>query len=196
MLLITTIVQHQLSRHDLHAVLIERSTNLHHLGTDPLYVLFASLFWVDGGDWLSCLVMFTLFVAPAERWLGQTRWLTVGLTAHMLATYVSEGVLFLAIRQHVEPERMVHVRDVGVSYFIICVMTVLGYRVVSPWRWVYLAVVVLWYGAQLVADPDFTGIGHVSAIVVGLCCYPLTRGRNGPLLDPARTFVRLAPRSG
>jgi hypothetical protein len=189
LLLATTFVQHQLSRHDLHAVLVECSTNIHHLGTDPLFVLFASLFWIDGGDWLSCLVMFTLFAAPAEHWLRQTRWLVTGLTAHAVATCLSEGVLYLAIRQHVEPEKMMQVRDLGVSYFIIGVMAVLTYRIVAPWRWVYLAVVVLYYGAQLVANPDFTAVGHVSAIAVGLCCYPLTRGRDSPLLSPARVFA-------
>lgn len=192
-LLTTTTVQHQLTRHDLHAVLVERSTNIHHLGSDPVYVLFASLFWIDGGDWLSALVMFTLFVAPAEQWLRQTRWLITGLTAHVVATYVSEGVLYLAIRQHLEPEKMVHVRDVGVSYFTIGVMAVLAYHIVSPWRWVYLAIVVLYYGAQLVANPDFTAVGHICAIAVGLCCFPLTWGRDSPLLNPARVLDSRSP---
>lgn len=195
-LLVTTIVQHHLTRHELHTVLVDRSTNIHHLGTDPLYVLFASLFWVDGGDWLTCLLMFTAFLAPAERWLGQIRWLAVGLTAHLTATYFSEGFLYVAIRQHIESEKMVHVRDVGVSYFMIGVITVLTYHIASPWRWGYLAVVVLYYGAELVTDPNFTGIGHVWALVIGLCCYPLARGRDGPLVNPVQLFARAAARSG
>ncbi|MCV7233219.1 hypothetical protein H7J49_12065 [Mycobacterium branderi] len=175
-LLITTIVQHQLSRHELHTVLVHRSTNIAHLSTDPLYVLFTSLFWVDGGDWLTCLVLFTLFLAPAERWLGQLRWLTVGLIAHIVATYISEGLLYLAIQQHLEPEKMVHVRDVGVSYFMVGVMAVLTYRIAPPWRWVYLAALIAYYGIGLVTDPNFTAIGHFSAIFIGLCFYPMARG--------------------
>lgn len=175
-LLVTTVVQHHLNRHELHTVLVHRSTNIHHLGTDPLYVLLTSLFWVDGGDWLMCLVLFTLFLAPAERWLGQLRWLTVGLTAHIVATYISEGLLYLAIQQHLEPEKMVHVRDVGVSYFMVGVMAVLTYRIAPPWRWVYLAALTVYYGAGLVTDPNFTAIGHFSAIFIGLCFYPMARG--------------------
>ncbi|MBO0864633.1 MAG: hypothetical protein J2P16_06135 [Mycobacterium sp.] len=191
-LLVTTVWQYQLNRHELHSLLVHRSTNIHHLGTDPLYVLFSSLFWVDDKDWLSCLVLFTLFLAPAERWLGQIRWLTVGLTAHIVATYVSEGLLYLAIQRHLEPERMVHVRDVGVSYFLVGVMAVLTYHIAPPWRWGYLAAVVIYYGAGLIANPNFTAIGHCSAIFIGLCFYPMARRRDGPLINPARAFGWLA----
>ncbi|MGH3633142.1 rhomboid-like protein [Mycobacterium sp.] len=195
-LLVTTVVQYQLSRHELHAVLVHRSTNIHHLGTDPLYVLFVSLFWVDGTDWLMCLLLFTLFLAPAEQWLRQIRWLAVGLTAHTVATYISEGLLYLAIQQHMEPERMVHVRDVGVSYFMVGVMAVLTYHIASPWRWGYLAALVIYYGAGLSADLNFTAIGHFSAIFIGLCFYPMARRRDGPPLNPARAFRRLTAKSG
>lgn len=195
-LLVTTIVQHQLTRHELHTVLVHRSTNIQHLGTDPLYVLFASLFWIDGGVWLPSLVQFTLFLAPAERWLGQIRWLTVGLTAHVFATYISEGLLYLAIQHQLEPEIMVHVRDVGVSYFMVGVMAVFTYHIAPPWRWGYLAALVVYYGAGLVAGVNFTAIGHVSAIFIGLCFYPMALRRHGALLDPAPVFRRLASRSG
>lgn len=195
-LLITTIVQHQLSRHELHTVLVHRSTNIYHLGTDPLYVLWASLFWVDGGNWLQCLVLFSLFLAPAERWLGQIRWLAVGLSAHIAATYISEGLLYLAIQQHLEPEKMVHVRDVGVSYFMVGVMAVFTYHIAPPWRWGYLAAVVIYYGQGLVTNFNLTAVGHVSAILVGLCCLPIARRRDGPLLNPARAFGRVTARSG
>lgn len=195
-LLITTIVQHQLSRRELHAVLVHRSTNIYHLGTDPLHVLWTSLFWVDGGNWLQCLVLFTLILAPAERWLGQIRWLTVGFTAHIVATYISEGMLYVAIQQHVQPERMVHVRDVGVSYFMVGVMAVFTYHIAPPWRWAYLAAVIAYYGAGLITGVDFTVIGHVSSIVIGLCCYPIVRSRANTPLNPARAFGRLTSSPG
>ena len=86
-LLITTIIQHQLGHRELHDVLIHGSTNLHELATDPLKVLFESLLWIDGRYWTPYLVLFTVFLAPAERWLGEIRWLAVGLTAHIGATY-------------------------------------------------------------------------------------------------------------
>lgn len=194
-LLVTTIVQHQLSRHDLHVLLVHHSTNIHHLGTDPLYVLFASLFWIDGARWLPCLVVFSLFLAPAEQWLGQIRWLTVGLTAHVISTYISEGVLYLAIQEHLRPERMVHVRDVGVSYFMVGVIAVFAYHIATPWRWAYLAILVVYYGSGLVTDLNFSAIGHVSAILLGLCFYPMARRRDAPLLKPRWVWREFATRS-
>jgi hypothetical protein len=174
-LLVTTIIQHQMHGRELHALLVESSTNIHHLGTDPLYVLVTSLFWIDGRYWTPYLVLFSLILAPAERWLGQIRWLAVGLVAHVLATYISEGLLYLAIHDHVAPERLVHVRDVGVSYFLVGVGAVLAYRIPRPWRWVYLGAAFVYFGAALVSNINFTAIGHMAALLIGLCCYPLTR---------------------
>ena len=118
-LLITTIIQRRLlTKRQYHAVVLDSSTNIRHLLKDPLEVLIYSLFWIDGKYWAPYLVLFTLFLAPAERWLGQLRWLSVGLTAHVGATYISEGLLSLAIRYHAAPQRLVHARDIGVSYFL------------------------------------------------------------------------------
>jgi hypothetical protein len=179
-LLITTIVQHTLSRRELHAELIHGSTNIHHLATDPLEVLFSSLFWIDGRYWTPYLVLFSLFLAPAEHWLGQLRWLTVGLTAHVGATYISEGLLYLAIQYRSAPERLVHAQDIGVSYFMVGVIAVLAYRIAPPWRWGYLAVLVGVFTVPLIIDPNFTAIGHFSAIFLGLLFYPMARRRARP----------------
>jgi Rhomboid-like protein len=176
-LLITTIIQHSLSGRELRAVLIHGSTNIHHLATDPLEVLFSSLFWIDGRYWTPYLVLFTLFLAPAERWLGQIRWLTVGLTAHIGATYISEGLLYLAIQHHLAPERLVHARDIGVSYFMVGVIAVLAYHIAPPWRWGYLAVLIAVFTVPLFIHVTFTAVGHFSAIFIGLLFYPMARGR-------------------
>jgi hypothetical protein len=189
-LLFTTIYQYQLTKRQLHQVLVHSSTNLHHLATDPLYVLFSSLLWVDGRYWAPYLVLFTLFVAPVERWLGQTRWLTVGLTAHIAATYLSEGLLYLQIQHHLAPERLVHARDIGVSYFLVGVMAVLAYHIAPPWRWGYLAALILGFGAALIVKPGFTAIGHFSAIFIGLAFYPMARRRDRPLWNPTQVWAR------
>jgi hypothetical protein len=185
-LLITTIIQHHLTRRELHTVLIHGSTNIRHLATDPLEVLFSSLLWIDGRYWTPYLVLFTLFLAPAERWLGEMRWLTVGLTAHVGATYFSEGSLYLAIQQHLEPERLVGARDIGVSYFLVGVIAVLAYRIATPWRWGYLAVLIGIFTVPLIVQLNFTAIGHFSAIFIGLCFYPMTQGRARPPVDPSK----------
>jgi hypothetical protein len=193
-LLVTTIMQRLLSRRDLHHVLIHSSTNLHDLATDPLHVLFYSLLWIDGRWWTPYLLLFTLFVAPAEQWVGQIRWLTVGLTAHIGATYTREGWLYLAIQHHLAPERLVYARDVGVSYFMVGVMAVLAYRIATPWRWGYLAVLIAAFTVPLFIDVNFTAIGHFSAIFIGLLFYPMARARNGPPVTPPTLYAAL--RSG
>lgn len=176
-LLVTTIIQRQLGRRELHTMLVHGSTNLHGLATNPLRVLFESLLWIDGRYWTPYLVLFTLFLAPAEQWLGQIRWLTVGFTAHIGATYISEGLLYLAIQHHLAPERLVHARDIGVSYFLVGLIAVLAYHVAKPWRWGYLAVLIMIFLGPVIFDPKFTAIGHFAAIFIGLLFYPMARAR-------------------
>ncbi|MGH3968362.1 MAG: rhomboid-like protein [Mycobacterium sp.] len=185
-LLITTIVQRHLSRQALHTELVHGSTNLYHLARDPLEVLFYSLLWIDGRYWTPYLVLFTMFLAPAERWLGKIRWLTVGLTAHIGATYISEGLLYLAIQLHLEPEKLVHARDIGVSYFLVGVIAVLSYHIVRPWRWGYLAILFIVFTVPLLLHVNFTAVGHFAAILIGLCFYPMARHRGRNALHPTQ----------
>ncbi|MCV7050580.1 hypothetical protein H7H82_08220 [Mycobacterium heidelbergense] len=200
-LLITTIIQNELPGRQLHWVLLHRSTNIHALATDPLGVLFSSLLWIDGRNLEPYLLLFTLFLAPAEHWLGHLRWLTVGLTAHILATYISEGILYFAIEEHQASERMVHARDIGVSYFLVGVMAVLTYHIARPWRWGYLGVLLIIFGFPLITmdrvELNFTAIGHFASILIGLCFYPMARERRRPPLNPAKlktAFRRVGPR--
>jgi len=194
----TTLVQRLTARRELHHLLVHDSTNLRHLASDPLSVLFRSLLWIDGRFWTPYLLLFTLFLAPAERWLGQIRWLTVGLTAHVGATYLSEGSLYLAIQSHHAAKKLVHATDIGVSYFLVGVIAVLAYRIATPWRWGYLAILLTAFAVPLIIDLNFTAVGHFSAIFIGLLFYPMARGRGAPL-SPAgvlRSFVPPPPTSG
>ncbi|ORA22233.1 hypothetical protein BST12_10255 [Mycobacterium angelicum] len=198
-LVATTIAQHVLTGYQLHTVLLHRSTNIHALATDPLGVLFSSLLWIDGRSLEPYLLLFTLFLAPAEQWLGHLRWLTVGLTSHIVATYASEGLLYLAIELHDASERFVRAHDIGVSYFLVGVMGVLTYHIARPWRWIYLAVLFIVFGFPVIAmdriELSFTAIGHFAALLIGLAFYPMARERRSPSLSPARIRAALQ-RSG
>ena len=193
---ITTIAQNVLTGRQLHVILLHRSTSIHSLATDPLGVLFSSLLWIDGKSLEPYLLLFTLFLAPAEQWLGQLRWLTVGLTSHIIATYLSEGMLYLAIENRDASERFVRAHDIGVSYFLVGVMGVLAYHIAKPWRWGYLAVLLLIFGFPVLTmdriELSFTGIGHFAALVTGLAFYPLARERKRAPLNPAalKAFFR------
>jgi hypothetical protein len=176
-LLITTLLQHALPLRRLHALLQKESTNLHHLTTDPIRVLIESLLWIDGRYWWPYLVVFTVFLAPAERWLGHLRWLAVGVICHVCATYLSEGYLYWTIQEAEASPRLIDARDIGVSYFVVGIVGVLVYRIAPPWRWFYLAVAILVFATSLAVKRDFTQLGHFSALLLGLACYPLTRRR-------------------
>jgi hypothetical protein len=201
-LLVTTIIQdqHLLPRRELHTLVVEDSStnikNIMHLAWDTPAVLLDSLLWLDGKNVEPYLVplvyplLFTLFLAPAEHWLGRLRWLTVGLSSHFLATYISEGILYTAIRYHDAPSRLMHAADIGVSYFLVGVMAVLTYHIARPWRWGYIGILFVFFGVLLITTDryvlNFTAIGHFTAILIGLCFYPIARKRSEPQWNPVK----------
>jgi hypothetical protein len=192
-LFVTTVAIHHMSPDFEEDFLRQRSTNLHQLATDPVRVLIASAFWLDGGSWIPYVFLYTVFHAPAERWLGTWRWLVAVAVCHVGATYISEGVLYVAIHQGRAPESAVNTLDVGVSYALAGIQALLFYRIADPWRWFYLAAVLLWYGSALVHGRTFTDVGHLTAALLGLACYPLTFGRDGvwqPTRSRAVTWLR------
>ncbi len=179
-LLGTTIAQRSMSPAELDRTLGQRSTNLAHLSHDPLRVLWSSLFWIDGYFWFPYALAFLIFHVPAERWLGSLRWLLVGLTGHVVATYLSEGILSLAIRSGIRGPEMVNVQDVGVSYFLAAVIAVLTYHIATPWRYLYLVGVLGFYVVPVVTGFTFTTFGHLCAALVGFAWYPMVRHRGAP----------------
>jgi hypothetical protein len=184
----TTVVLHHMSPEFEEEFLRRRSTNIHELSTNPVRVLVASAFWIDGdttwpgggwlGSWLPYAVLFTVFHAPAERRLGSGRWLAVVTFAHVGASLVSEGVLDWGIRHGHAPQSAVNTLDVGVSYALAGIIGVLAYRIPPLWHRPYTAAVLIFYGVPLIAGATFTEVGHFSAVLIGLACYPLTRARD------------------
>ncbi|MFE3903006.1 rhomboid-like protein [Streptomyces sp. NPDC059153] len=185
-LFVTAVIVHQMSPDFEEDFLRQRSTNIHELSRDPARVLITSAFWIDGGHWVPYAVLYTVFHAPAERWLGTLRWLTVALAAHVLATLVSEGVLAWAIRHGHVPPAAANTLDVGVSYALAGVVAVLTYRIPAPWRYVYLFAVLVFYGIPLITGRAFTDLGHFASVLIGLACYPLTRSRPKTKTLPAQ----------
>lgn len=194
----TTVIINHSSPAYAHWILERRSTNIHYLSQSPLRVLLSSALWLDGGDWPIYFVLYNVFHVPAERWLGTGRWLAVLLIAHIGATYISEGVLLWAINHGDAPASARFTLDYGVSYALSGVVAVLAYLFVKPWRYVYIAAIVVVFGLGVVSARDFTAVGHFSAALLGFACYPLTRGRSaesvGGPFDPAATARRIARR--
>ncbi|MFJ1644888.1 rhomboid-like protein [Streptomyces sp. NPDC088258] len=195
-LFVTTVALHRMSPEFEDDFLRQRSTNIHELSTNPLRVLISSAFWIDSGSWLPYAVLYTVFHAPAEHWLGSLRWLAVAALAHIGATLVSEGVLSWAVHHGHAPQSAVNTLDIGVSYALAGVIAVLTYRVPRPWHLPYLAAVLIFFGIPLITGRSFTDLGHFSAVLIGLACYPIARGRGR---GPGRTRGRPAehrPRTG
>ncbi|SNT21608.1 rhomboid-like protein [Rhodococcoides kyotonense] len=194
-LLATTIATWFMSPGVLAHVLGNRSTNLHHLAEDPLRVLVSSAFWLAGGGWITYFVVFNIFHVPAERWLGTLRWLCVVVVAHVGATYLSEGALYWAIRHGHAPDSAVNTLDVGVSYGLAGVVALLTYRIARPWCYLYIGGVLIFFAVPLFVELNFTAVGHFTAVLIGLACYPLTRSRPGTWnpVDTVRKLRKNAP---
>ncbi|ARP74255.1 hypothetical protein LK07_19250 [Streptomyces pluripotens] len=189
-LFVTTVALHHMSPQFEQHFLRQRSTNIHELSRTPVRVLVASAMWIDGGHWVPYAFLYTVFHAPAERWLGTARWLAVCALAHVLASLISELGLLLAIQDGIAPPSAVNTLDIGVSYALAGVVAVLTYRIASPWRYGYLLVVLANFGLPLASGPTFTDFGHFVSVLIGLACYPLTRGR-GKAWNPKETLAAL-----
>ncbi|GAA2131936.1 hypothetical protein GCM10009760_06280 [Kitasatospora kazusensis] len=166
--------------------LAKRSTNIDQLTSRPVHALLASAIWTEQANFAFYFVIFNIFHVPAERWLGTRRWLTVALAAHVLATFVSEGVVALGVHGGRLPSSLADTVDVGVSYALAGVEAVLCYRFAGRWRWLYGGGVLLFYLVPLLTSHTFTDLGHFSAVLIGFACYPLTRGR--PTWDPVTAW--------
>lgn len=185
-LFVTTVALHHMSPEFEEEFLRQRSTNIHELSSDPPRVLVSSAMWIDSGHWLPYAVLYSVFHAPAERWLGTGRWLAVCGAAHVLATLISEGALLWGIRHGMAPASAVDTLDIGVSYALAGVVAVLVYRIPEPWRYVYGFAVLVVYAVPLVTGRTFTDLGHFASALIGFGCYPLVSGR-GKARNPKET---------
>ncbi|MEU4731555.1 rhomboid-like protein [Streptomyces sp. NPDC023588] len=159
-----------------HVLLHRNSSNIHQLDKYPVRALLSSAFWIENPASLALYaVLFELFHAPVERWLGTLRWLTIVATAHIVATLVSQKVLLMAIQDHRAPRSMTRVVDIGVSYGLAAAVGVLTYRLPGPWKWIYLTGAVAFFAGPLATGGTFTDLGHAIALAVGLLAWPLTR---------------------
>jgi hypothetical protein len=115
-------------------------------------------------------------LAPAERWLGTSRWAAVFALGHVVATLGVAWGLWLAIRHGYAAKHLENAIDVGVSYGFASVAAVFSYRLPRPWRWVWALALVVVTLTALLAGRTFTDAGHFVAVVIGFACYPFTQG--------------------
>jgi hypothetical protein len=184
-LFVTTRLQRSAGRRKARRIQLEHSTNITRLRREPHRVLLSSLFWLDGRSWWPYVPAFFGMVAPAERRLGWWRWLFIGVSAHVIATYVSQGRLSRSIRKGLAPRKLVNARDVGVSYFMFGVVGALSGYVDRRWRTRAQAATASALVLNAVARPTFTELGHLTAFGVGLAASAVVPNRDGrPYPEP------------
>lgn len=163
----------------LHRLIVSASTNLHNMSDQPIRVLVASAFWSDSTDfpWL-VFVEFLVVMVAAERWLGTGRWVLVFAAGHVGATIVTVTGIAWALHHGLLPTKIAGTVDVGASYGFWAVAAVLSYRIPPRWRLWWIATIAAFLGYEAWTEQTFTDYGHLTAMLIGLGMYPITKRPN------------------
>jgi len=175
-------------------LLLEQSTNLHHLGDDPIRVLIGSAFWLSTGwELIVWAAVFPFVLAPVERRLGSGRATLVFAAGHVGATLLTAAGLWIALRIDVVERSVVDAKDVGPSYGFFAVAALMtglvDPRLRKPWA---AGLTVLLVGTLAVSQ-SFTDVGHLLALAIGFACLPLARKTHGVWGPVGERLLALAP---
>lgn len=176
-LLVSTILLRHVSAAQADRLLDFSSTDVAHLGRDPLLVLVLSALWLPGQLWFPFGVVLLVTAAPLERHIGSALVALVFLSGHVLATLLTELPVAAAIGLGWLPAASGHRIDVGASYGLLAVVAVF---VGGLSRLRGLAVLVLAWGLVAgfaLSGPDMTMYGHALAVVIGVCWWPVLKAR-------------------
>jgi rhomboid family protein len=165
-------------------LLLEQSTNLHHLARDPMRVLISSAFWLtDGTTLVVWVVLLTLVAAPMERRIGSWRTAIVFGIGHVGATLLTAAGLWVALHVDAVERSVVDAQDVGASYGLLAVAAAFTYLLAPRLRLPYAAALLAGVAAVAVVWHTFTDFGHLLAVLLGLACYPIVARRARAPID-------------
>jgi hypothetical protein len=169
-------------------LLAELSTNLHQLARVPVRVLVASAFWTSGwGELFVWTALFAAILAPVERRLGWRRMTVTFAAGHVGATMIVAAGLWIGLQLAAVDPAVASARDVGVSYGFYAVAAFAAYLLSHRLRICYLAALIGYQLAAAALSHTFTDFGHLTAVTIGLACYPLVRFEPpSPSLSPPR----------
>jgi uncharacterized membrane protein (GlpM family) len=183
-LVATTAVIETASARTADRLLLARSTNLDHLGHDPLRVLVASAFWVGGVEpFIAAAALLVLVLAHVERRIGGLRMACIFAIGHVGATLVTAAGLWIGTQADLVDRSVAGARDVGASYGCLAVAGALTYLLARRLRVSYAAALLACALLALGLTRSFTGVGHVLSVLLGLACYSLVRPRVTPAPD-------------
>jgi membrane associated rhomboid family serine protease len=177
-LAVTTAILSSSSVHSDDQLLLAVSTNLHQLAHDPIRVLVASAFWTSGWWELALwMALFAAIVGPVERRLGWRRTTLTFAAGHVGATLIVAVGLWIGVQAGAVERADVFARDVGASYGFFAIAALAAYLAAPRYRTPYLMLIVGYAIGAAAVFHTFTDAGHLTAVAIGLACYPLVRTR-------------------
>jgi hypothetical protein len=165
------------------------STSLANLADHPTSALVASAFVgpEHPGTWCALALVGLITISWT---LGAWRAALLVITAHVLGTYVSEGVLAVQIHTGAVAASQFWLTDVGPSYIVVAALVAgVGY---GRWPGRLLCLV----GFALVAPGLFTDLGRLEVAAVGHLCSVIVALVMGWLLRRDRRFADITLRDG
>lgn len=154
---------------DMHDALIRAaSTNLHNLSHGRVGTLLGSAFVVDAGPiylWLPGLVC---LLAAVELLWGSTRLLLAFAVGHIGATLLVAGGLAAAVHLGWMSRAVARAPDVGMSYGAMAALGTMTAALPRRWRLVWLGWWVAAAAAVVAGAGDFTDVGHMVALLLGM----------------------------
>ena len=161
------------------------STNLLNLADHPAGALVASAFVGSTGSELASWCVLAVVGLAATAWrLGIVRTLVVVGGAHVIATYLSQGILAVQLATHHASADLVSMSDVGPSYVVVAGLAA-GVAFGPAWgRLASLAGLILAAPSLFtnLTALDVTAVGHATSIAMAvLIGYLLPRRTGGPV---------------
>ncbi len=149
-------------------LVLRSSTNLVNLRNRPLLVLVVSAFVVPdlGGLWL--LPVLLVVYSAAQRWVGRTATLLVAAFGHVFATVFVAMLLAAGIAHNQLDRSIAHEPDVGVSYGLAAVLSLLTRRLPGRLRLFSAWGTVGYLLLRLALSQTGTDLGHLVAWLIGL----------------------------
>jgi hypothetical protein len=188
--LVTTLVLEGLDATTVTRILQQQSTNLLQMSRDAPRVLFVSAFLLDPANLWKQLLLFTVVLAPVERWIGTLRWAAVFVAGHVGATVATTVAIWLQVRSGVGSGELAYAVDVGTSYGVAGAAGVLVFRLPRSLSVLAAGTFLAFAGAAVLRTGTFTDWGHLCAFVIGLAMAPLVRPTRGRAVDPGPSAVR------
>ena len=147
------------------------STNLLNLADHPAGALVASAFVSSEGNELAAWCVLAVIGLAATAWrFGIVRTLIVVGAAHVVATYLSQGILAIQLATHHAEADLVSMSDVGPSYVVVAGLTA-GVAFGPPWGRLFSLAGLVFVGPYLFTNLtalDVTAVGHAASIAAAV----------------------------